>query len=37
MMAKTCMLAKHRLKQTLVQHTFFTALEGYDVNAPLFI
>ncbi|CAM0884742.1 unnamed protein product [Alopecurus aequalis] len=28
---------QHRLKQTLVQHTFFTALEGYTVNASPFI
>jgi hypothetical protein len=28
---------QRRLKQTLVQHTFFTALEGYAVNAPPFI
>lgn len=26
-----------RLKQTLVQHTFFTALEGYAVNASPFV
>ncbi|XBI31989.1 hypothetical protein VPH35_055497 [Triticum aestivum] len=28
---------QHRLKQTLVQHSFFTALEGYVVNASPFM
>ena len=27
---------QHRLKQTLVQHSFFTTLEGYVVNASAF-
>lgn len=30
-------LTRHRLKQSLVSHTFFPALEGYDINPSLFI